>query len=101
MITGVPPDDGPFAGVIPVTVGDVTDAVHRSAAHPPVTRVRGVCALLVDGRRCARASDLVPADSAAACGRGDAVVQHERLVVAEVAVGEPVHDTVGERVELL
>src|SRR5205807_7926253 len=81
--------------------GNITGAVHRRAAHPAVARVGRVRALLVGRRRSAGAADLVPADTAAARGRGDAVVHDESFVVAEVAIGEPVHDPVGQRVELL
>ncbi len=53
-----------------------------------------------DGRG-ARAADLVPAESGASGLGADGVVDDERLVVAEVAVDEPVHQTVAEGLELL
>src|SRR5207249_1494330 len=79
---------------------DAPGVVQRDAAHPAVAHVGGVRPLLEDGQVATAWPELVPAD---ACGRtgGHAVVYDEGLVVAEVAIGEPVHQAVGERVESL
>ena len=79
---------------------DASGLVHRDAAHPAVARVGRVGPLLEDGQVAAARPELVPADAGGRTGR-DAVVYDERLVVTEVAIGEPVHHTVGERVEPL
>ena len=55
----------------------------------------------MDDRRGARAAELVPAESGASGLGADGVVDDERLVVAEIAVDEPVHQTVAEGLELL
>ena len=51
--------------------------------------------------RIARGSDLVPAEGGASVLRADRVVDDERLVVPEVAVDEPVHQPIAERLQLL
>ena len=84
---------------------DVALLVHRHAGHPARLRarhrvVRCVCALLVDDGVRRRAPDLVPADPFDGI-RLHRVVQDERLVVAEVPIGEPEHEAVAERVETL
>src|SRR5207248_2345917 len=84
-----------------VAQGDVAALVLGYRAHPAVGRVRRVRALLVHGRRrAARHTEFVPAHADAGAG-GDRVVGHQGLVVAVVAVGQPVHDAVGQRVQLL
>src|SRR5262249_6063308 len=45
-------------------------------------------------------ADLVPASPSRAAG-GDAVVHHQRLMVAEVAVGQAIHQPVGQRIQLV
>ena len=86
-----------------VAAGDVTGLVHRDRAHPAVLGIRRKRALLVHTERPAgrrRLAELVPAHSDAA-PRGDGMIDDQRLVVTEVAIGEPVHQPVPERVELL
>src|SRR5439155_26095985 len=51
-------------------------------------------------RRPVRAPDLVPTHAGGAAG-GDTVGHDHRLVVAEIAVGEPVHEPVAQGVERL
>ena len=79
---------------------DPSRLIHRDTAHPPVAAIGRIRALLEDARIAAGDPQLVPADADRRAG-GDAVVHDERLVIAEVAVGEPVHEPVGERVEPL
>ncbi len=84
-----------------VSEGHVAVSVHRDRTHPSEAVVRGVGPLLVDRRRGARAADLVPADGRAAGLRANGVVDDERLVVAEVAIGQAVHDALLQRLEQL
>src|SRR5439155_24369060 len=92
---------------------DVAVAIHGDAAHPAEERVRGGGAkrpLLRDSRRAVQAAELVPAHTDEACrllawptaaADRHRVVDHPALLAAEVAIGQPVHQAVGERVELL
>src|SRR5205807_4144124 len=82
------------------TEAHVAGMVHGDAAHPAIVGVRRVGSLLIDGEAAAGNAQLVPTDPDRATG-ADAVVDDEGLVVAEVAVGEAVHEPVGEGVELL
>src|SRR3989442_125435 len=82
-----------------VADGDIAVLVHGDAAHPAVAAVRSEGALLEHRRRRVRATHFIPAYPSAAAG-GDGVIDHDRLMVAEVPVGIPVHEPVGERVEL-
>src|SRR4029078_12503146 len=87
-----------------VAEADVAGLVHRNAAHPAVGRVGNVRSLLVDRQGAARIAQLVPAAARRALIEEpgpDRVVHHERLVVAEVAVGEPRHQAVRQRIQLL
>src|SRR5439155_18184645 len=82
------------------TKSDASGLIHRDAAHPAVTRVGRVRPLLEEGEVAAARAELVPTHAGGGTG-GNAVVHHERLVVAEVAIREPVHHAVGERIEPL
>src|SRR5262249_41353768 len=86
-----------------VADGEVARLVHRDAAHPAVRAVaRGGRVLLEDRGRRPRRTELVPAHAGRPVRAGvDGVVENERLVIAEVAVPEAVHQAVGERRELL
>src|SRR5205814_281688 len=79
------------------TKSDASGLIHRDAAHPAVTRVGRVRPLLEEGEVAAARAELVPTHAGGGTG-GNAVVHHERLVVAEVAIREPVHHAVGERI---
>src|SRR5207248_9053346 len=79
---------------------DASGLIHRDAAHPAVARVGRVRPLLEEGEVAAARPELVPTNARGRTG-GHAVVHHERLVVAEIAIGDPVHHAVGERVESL
>src|SRR5215471_18781807 len=83
-----------------VTDGDVTGVVHCGATHPAEARVGSECALLENRGRAAGASNFIPPDTYARTGR-DGMVHHQRLVVAKVAVSQPVHETVRQRIKLL
>src|SRR5439155_25905405 len=77
---------------------------HR-AAHPGVGAVGLVGALLMDGRAVGRVGvvEFVPADAGdtgAAAGGVDGVVDHERLIAAEVAIGQPIHEAVVNRFQV-
>ena len=78
----------------------VAGVVHGDAAHPAIVGVRRVGSLLIDGEAAAGNAQLVPTHPDRAA-RGDAVIDDQGLVVAEVAVGEAVHEPVGEGIELL
>ncbi len=87
-----------------VTRGQVAARVHRHRAHPPVVGVGGERALLIERGGAAGIPDLIPASAArvvAALSGIHAVADHQRLVVAEVAIREPVHEPVAERGERL
>src|SRR5205823_1689750 len=84
-----------------VTESNVAFAVHRYTAHPAVIPVGGVGALLVDRGRAVRVSYLVPADPGLIATHIYRMVDHHRFVVSEVAVREPIHQAVGERVKPL
>ena len=47
------------------------------------------------GRRAAGIAQLIPAHADRVAG-GDGVVDHQRLVIAEVAIGQAIHQAVGE-----
>ena len=80
---------------------DVARLVLGDAAHPAVVGIGRIGALLKDAQGVtATRAQLVPADADRATG-GDAVIDDQRLVVAEVAVGEAVHEAVGKGVQLL
>src|ERR1043166_7547197 len=82
---------------------DVAHLVHRNRTHPTAVRVYRVRPLLEDARRTRRDAQLVPTDAGQRAGAGvDRVVDDQSLVpVGEVAIGEALHQTVGQRVELL
>src|SRR5215472_8521968 len=73
--------------------------VHGRATHPAEIAIRREGALLEDGGG-GRAPDLVPTDGGAAAV-GDGVVHHQGFVIAEIAIGQAVHKTVSERIQLL
>ena len=83
-----------------VAESDVADFVHGDAAHPAIVGVGRVGALLRDHRIVARRLNLIPAHAAAAADR-DRVIDDQRFVTAEVAIGEAIHQAVGQRVELV
>src|ERR1700682_3410285 len=78
----------------------VARLVHGGTAHPAPIRIRRVSALLEDTQimTCIGAQ-LVPAH---ACVQDSSathfyrVVHHQRFVVAQVAVGEPIHNPIGQ-----
>ena len=78
---------------------DVPHRVHSDAAHPAPERAVGRKRTGLVNRWCRRrTADLVPAN-AGARSRGDRMVDHQRLVVAKVAIGQPVHQPVRQRVQ--
>src|SRR5919204_3250415 len=95
-------DGGPVYDAIPET--HVALLVLGDAAHPAVHAVvRRVCALLMEAVRAAHAPDLVPAHACDSRKRLDRLARYQRLVVLEVAVGEPEGRPlpVGQDVEVL
>ena len=74
--------------------------VHGSAAHPAEAAIGSKRALLEDGWRSTRASDFVPANTGAGSSRYG-VVYHKRFMVAEVAIGQTIHQAISQRVQLL
>src|SRR5437868_4282471 len=77
--------------------------VHGRATHPAAAGIGCVGALLVDGGRGgSRVAHLVPAHAGVAVfasARDDGVVEHERLVIAEVAICQAVHDAITDGVQ--
>src|SRR5215510_14461381 len=83
-----------------VTHGQVSHRVHGSAAHPPIAAVRSVSALLVDRWTITWISYLIPPNAnTAVCG--DRVIGDEGFVIAKVAIGKAIHQTITKRIELL
>src|SRR6266478_748235 len=89
---------------------DVPDLIHGDAPHPARIRVGRKCALLKDRRSAVGAPDFVPAHAIhlatvlATATHADAVIDHQRFMCGrrrEVAISEPVHQAVTERIELL
>ena len=74
--------------------------VHRSAAHPAPGRVRLVGALLKNRRGARHAAQLKPAYPCHPA-RTHRIISHNRFVaVAELAIGEPEHQTVADAVQI-
>ena len=79
----------------------VARLIHRGAAHPAPGRVRLVGALLKDHRCGRHGAQLKPAHTCHAA-RTHGIISHDRFVaVAELAIGEPEHQTVANAVQLV
>jgi len=74
--------------------------VLGDAPQPAVAGVGSIRSSLAERDGAGGDARLVPADSDARTGR-HAVVDDERLVVAEIAVRETVHESIGKRVQLV
>ena len=64
-----------------------------------VRRGAGVGALLDERRRRAGIPQFVPADAGLVRGGVDGVIEDQRFVIAEIAVGDAVHEAVGNAVQ--
>lgn len=76
-----------------VTERHVARLVHRDTAHPAITGIGRIRALLENGWRSAGRAQFVPTNADAGAS-SYAVVNDQRLVIAEVAIGESVHQTI-------
>src|SRR5260221_7076368 len=78
------------------TQGEVADSIHGDAAEPIVHVGIDHRGLLVNERR-RRITDLVPANACERYGL-NRVVDDQRLVITEVAVGYPEHHPVAQSI---
>jgi hypothetical protein len=76
--------------------GDIAKGIHGNASHPamyPIGKSRRIGALLEDDRVTIWAAQLPPPDArhlaVRSCAGRHRLVGHQRLVIAEVAIGKP------------
>ena len=75
--------------------------IHSDACHPAVVGVGRKSPLLIEGGRAVGISHLVPANARVSAGGYHCVVRDERLMVAELAIGQAVHEAVAEGIQIL
>ena len=84
-----------------VPESDVPGTIHGNAAHPAVFGIGRVGGLLVDRGSAVGIANLVPADAGVLwrSSHVHGVVGQKRFVSAEIAVGEAVHQPVGDGIQ--